>query len=600
MQVHAPTRGPLVACLIAPSLLALPALAGTPKALDHVPADAQAVVVVPNLGGLLDDIDAVNALMGERASAEALGITSMIRGWPGVNLGGSVAAVMDFENGQDEPDVVLLVPVSDFQAFTRGIAAENGVVEFPFFEGEVMYARDAGDGLAVVAEEPNDARNFDAKGGQGDAHTAHLGKAGGRIAESNDIFVLVNLIELDDQIAEGLKELDAQGDMVEMMGGAEAAKGFDQMSGVLHTVAADALSFSMGLSFDQAGGFSIDHGLQFKDDSTTAAYLNNEGDAGKYFAHVPAMDYFFAASYDLSGEGIQKFMGQYTDWLARMDTTGLFAQSGMKKLITDVKGGAQLMGAPDNGNLMGGLFNNVVYYADVKDPGAFIGSIREVYAGMGDSMAKLAQQGVKLQATMDEQPTEINGVKAYGYSISMDMAQMNDNAAAAMAGPNPAMILQMMFGGAGGPSGYIAQAGDGVVMTLSRDAANFSRAAKAAKGESTLGAVPALGHTRDMLPANRVMEMYIGADHLVNTAGPMLMMFGVIPEFEPLGALPPLGVALTADGGGLMLRTVLPSETVLSIMKLVPQDAWDSMHGGDDGWDADQDQDEDDEGGMDF
>ena len=46
----------------------------------------------------------------------------------------------------------------------------------------------------------------------------------------------------------------------------------------------------------------------------------------------------------------------------------------------------------------------------------------------------------------------------------------------------------------------------------------------------------AISKTRAMLPDNRVMEMYIGADHLANTAGPMAMMFGLIPEF--IGRLP--------------------------------------------------------------
>lgn len=594
MQVRARTNASLVALFISPALLALPALAGTPAALDRVPTDAQAVIVVPNLGGLLNDINTINAFMGDQASPEVMLVTSMIRGTPGINLAGSMAAVMDFGNGQPEPETVFLIPVSDFEAFTQGRKAEDGVVQYPFPDGQVMFTRDAGDGYAVFGEDADDVRGFDAKGGQSDAHTKQLGKAGGRIADANDIFIFVNLAQFGDQIAQGLGELEAQGDMVEMMGGAEAARGYDQMTSALRTLASDALSISMGVNFDQASGFAFDMGLQFKEGSDSASYLNNEGNAGQYFAHVPQMDYFYAAACDMSGAGIQKLMGEYMDWATKMDTTGALAEMNVKPLISGFDGGVQVLGASDN--IMGGLLNNMLYYAHVNNPGAYIDAVRSSFDNMGDSAAQLAQQGIKVNATLDAQPTEIDGVKAYGYSFSMDMTQMNNNAAPAMGGANPAMIMQMMFGGAGGPSGYIAQTGEhGLLTTVSRDAALFSKAAKAAKGadgQDTMSTSASIKKTASMLPSNRVMEAYIGADHLVNTAGPMLMMFGVIPEFEPLNALPPLGMGLTADGGGLLLRTVFPNETVHAMLKMVPQEAWDSMNRGDNTDDGDD--------GMDF
>lgn len=576
MFARARTASAPFACLLA--LSALPAIAGAPKALDHVPADAQAVMVVPDLGELLNDINKANALMGAQGNPVVGMVTAMIRGMPGLNLDGSMATVLTFEPGRDEPVPMVLIPVSDFAAFTQGQQVSDGVTQFALGDGQVMYTRDAGGGYALFGETAQAVRGFDAAAGRLGAHEKLLGKAGGRIAEGNDIFFYVNVHSFDAQIGEAMRQMEAQGDMVEMMGGAEAAASFDQMVSAVRGIANDASCLVMGANFDDQVGVSFDVGMQFKDGSTSAGYLNNEGDAGRYFASVPAMDYFFAASYDMTGAGIKKFLGEYVDAMAKMDASGIFGAEGMKDLVTDLNGGVQLMGASNN--LMGGIFSNMIYYADVKNPKAYIDEMRGMYNGMAQSMAALEEQGVGVKASMDEEPTTINGFEAYGHSFAMDLSQMNAMGGG-MGAPNPAMVMQMVFGPAGGPSGYVAQAGDGLVMTLSRDAELFTKAAKAAGGENTMAGVESIKKTQSLLPANRVMEMYIAADHLANNVGPMLMMFGMVPEFQPVPSLPPLGMGLTADGGGVMLRTVLPRPTIEAMVKLVPAQAFDGLQGGD-------------------
>lgn len=563
---HAFSRTTL--CCSSLALLTLPALAGTPEALNHVPSDAQAVIVVPDLGELLDDLMKGNAMLGEMASPEVMMGVSMIRGMPGVNLKGSMVTVLSMEDAQQEPDVVMLIPVSDFGDFTMDREPVNGVVEYPLPDGGMMYARDTGAGFAVFGPVAEQVKNYNANGGNLTAHTAMLGKAGGRIADHNDLFIYVNIPQFSDQIDQGLREMEAQGEMIEMMGGAEAAQSFDQMMAAMKTIANDAMSMSAGLNIDLTTGMSLDFGMQFKDASDTAGYFNNNGDAGKYFAKVPNMDYFMAASYDMSGAGIQKFIGQYMELVSNMDTTGMLGAMNMDKLVTGVKGGVQVVGASDN--VMGGLFTNTLYYAEVDSPGAYIDAMREMYKGMGDS-PELEQAGLKVEASVDAEPIEIDGVKAYGYQMSMDMTQFNNMDAAGGMGMNPAMMMQMMFG-ASGPTGYLAQSGEhGLIATLAQNPTLLSKAAKAANGENTMAEVAAMKRTASMLPDNRVMEMYIAADHLANTAGPMAMMFGLIPEFEPVESLPPLGMGLTADGGGMLFRTVVPIQTINKAMKMVQE-----------------------------
>ncbi len=574
MQVRACTSCRIV-CSLAAGLFTLPALAGTPGALDHVPSDAQAVVVVPNFGELLNDINTVNMLMGDQGEPMVMMITSMIRGMPGINLDGSLAGVLSFEEGEEEPEVVLLIPVSDFNAFSQGHAEADGIYEFDM-GNDVQYFRDAGGGYAVMGDDAETVDAFDASAGNLKAHTQILGKAGNRIANGNDVFVYANFGAFADEIAAGLEMLEEQGEMVEMQGGAEAAEGFDAMLEALGSFANDGSSFAMGLNFDVESGISYDFGLQFKDGSDSASYLQNNGDSGKYFNNVPAMDYFFASAFDVSGNGIQKLMGEYLEMIEGLDLGDMAGGMKMQNMMNDVKGGISVMGASDN--VMGGLFSKVLNYMEVGDADAYIGASQEMYAGMGEQMAQLAELGVQVQAGMDEDPTSIAGVDAYGYNFSMDMSGLD--VGDAMGGMNPGMIMGMIFGGDGGPSGYMAKVGNGVLTTMSKDAEFFAMAAGAAKGKNTMMGNASIAQTAAMLPENRIMETYLAADHLINTAGPMLMMFGVIPEFEPMGALAPIGMGMSADGGGVLFRLALPMQTIGAIMEMVPADAF-----GDDGGD---------------
>lgn len=576
---------------LAAGLLTLPALAGTPGALDHVPTDTQAVIVVPDLGEMLDDINAINVMMGDMGEPMVMMITSMIRGMPGINLDGSMAVVLEIEEGQEEPDGIMLIPVTDFAALSEGMNSNDGMVEMPMGD-EVLYFRDAGGGYAVAGDDADMIKAYDAAGGNLEAHSARLGKSGGRIADGNDVFIYVSFDAFEDEIAAGMEELEAEGDMVEMMGGAEAAAGFDAFLTAVQTIVNDGSSFAIGFNFDEETGLGFDIGLQFKDGSTSASYLQNEGNAHKYFDNVPAMDYFIASAFDLSGAGIQKFIGEYLEMIEQFDTTGMVANMGFDALMNDMKGGIEIMGASDN--VMGGLFNKSMYYLEVGDGDQFIDATQKMYAGMNEGFAQLKEVGVEMNASIDEEPTAINGVDAYGWSFAMDMSGLGD-AAGVMGGVDPSMILGMIFGGDGGPGGYMGSAGDGVIATFSKDAEFFSRAADAADGKNTLAGDKSIAQTAAMLPDNRVWEMYIGADHLANTAGPMLMMFGVLPEFEPIGALPPLGMGLTADGGGLLLRTVLPIQTAGTIMEFIPQEVFEDYEDDEDG-----DGEGDDDDGMDF
>lgn len=562
------------------ALLSLPALAGTPKAMTMVPSSADAVVVIPDLGELLNDMNVVNTMLGDMGAMEVTMMTSMVRGMPGLNLDGSAAVVVDVSpDAFEEMDAVVLVPVSSFKDVTQGREAVNGMVELPM-GGDSIYFRDLGDGYAAMSNDTDVLGAFAPASHTMDQAKAMLGTAGNRAANSNDVMVYINLDALRPMMNESVKEMEAQGEMIEMMAGPQAAQSFDSFIGMYKTAIKDGHAAVSGISFDVQKGFTFDLGMQFKEGSESASKFNNDGNAGAYFDRVPAMDFFYAQAFDLGGEGIQSMLSGYMDMVKGMDAGNVMQGMDIAGMMKNFQGGSMVMGTT---NIMGmtGLVSNTVMYTEGDDAGGALKTMRDMYSSLADMDA----QGVSVQASFDDQPQDVNGIQAYAHSMSIDVDQAAMGGAAAFGAPDPSMIMQMIYGPARGPSGYAAEAGNGLVYTFSQNPELLKSAVEAADGKNTMMSNKGIAMASSMLPDNRVMEAYVGIDHILNSVGPMLMMFGVVPEFEPIEGLTPVAFGATADGGGMMVRTVMPLETMKTIMDMIPADA---MGGGDD-WDDDDD-----------
>ncbi len=560
--------------------ISLPVMAGTPKALTMVPGDSEIVVVMPNVGELLSDMDKVNAMMGDMGKPEVMMMTSMVRGMPGMNLEGSAAVVLDMQDDwEHEPDAVVLLPVSNFNDLTQGREAVNGLVEFPM-GGQNIYFRDIGGGYVAMSNDTDILGSFTPASHTIEQAQAMLGTAGNRVASANDVMVYVSLDALRPMIEGSFEEMEQQGDMIEMMMGAEAAQGFDTFMNLYKTAVADGHAIVTGMSFDDQQGFAFDFGLQFKDGSDSAAMFNNNGDAGAYFNRVPQMDFFFAQAFDLRGEGIQAMITEYMDLVQKMDSSGMTAGFDFNALLQQFQGGAQILGASD-AMMMNGILSNTVMYSEGKDADACIEAMQAMYGKMGE----VDQDGVSLKAAFSDEPVSVNGIDAYTHSMSIDIDPAMMGGGGGFGAPDPSMMMQMMYGPSRGPSGYAAKAGEGMVFTFSQNEELLTKAYKAASGQNTMMSNQGIAAAAALLPDNRVMEAYVGVDHILNTVGPMLMMFGIVPEFEPIDSLTPVAFGATADGGGMMVRSVLPLNTVKAIMEMIPEDA---MGGGDD-WDDDDD-----------
>lgn len=567
------------------SIVALPALAGTPKALTMVPSDAEVVVVMPDVGQLLSDMDRMNVMMGQMGKMEVTMMTSMVRGMPGLNLEGSAAIILDMDDDwEDEPDAIVLLPITSFDDLTQGRKAVKGLVKMEI-DNNPIYFRDLGSGYAAMSNNPVIVSAFSPASHTIEQAQKMVGTAGNRVLASNDVMMYLNLDSMRPMLSDYENELEEQGEMIEMMGGEQAAQSFEAMIELYETAVQDGQAFVAGLSFDKDLGLAFDLGLQFKEGSESAALLMNDGDAGAYLNKIPDMDFFYAQAFDLSGQGIQRMLKDYGQMMQGFDTTGALGGMDLSKLMSQFSGGAQIIGASDV-MMMNGLLANSVVYTEGNDGPSTIETMQKLYKTLGN----MDTPGVDISGAFSDEPTMVSGIKAYTHEMTFDIDGQAMGGGGGFGAPDPAMMMQVIYGPSRGPAGYAAQAGDGMIFTFSKDADLLTKAYNAANGKGTMMANKSIASAAKMLPDNRVMEAYIGIDHLLNTAGPMLMMFGVIPEFEPMDGLTPLAFGATADGGGVMLRSVLPMNTIQAVMEMVPEDALQMMgDGGDDDWDDDDD-----------
>ena len=400
--------------------------------------------------------------------------------------------------------------------------------------------------------------------------------------------VYLNLEAVRPMLDESIVEMEKQGEMVEMMAGPQAAQGFDTMLNTYKTAIKDGHAVVTGVNFDPEKGFAMDFGLQFAEGSSTASYFNNEGHADSYFDKVPQMDFFYAQAFDMGGEGIQKLFDGYFKMIGDIDAEGIMGGFDLPNMMKQFKGGAMVVGSSDIMGMTGLLANSVMYTegADAEDA---IKSMQKMYGSLAQ-IEGADQAGVSIAASFADEPIDVNGIQAYTHSMSFNIdPNAMGGAGGGFGAPDPAMIMQIIYGPSRGPSGYAAKAGNGMVYTFSQNADLLTKSVAAANGENTMMKNAGIAAASSMLPDNRVMEAYLGAGQMLNTAGPMLMMFGLIPEFEPTEGLTPLAFGATADGGGMMIRTVMPLDTLSAIMKMVPADAMDMFGGGgDDDWDEEE------------
>ena len=90
-----------------------------------------------------------------------------------------------------------------------------------------------------------------------------------------------------------------------------------------------------------------------------------------------------------------------------------------------------------------------------------------------------------------------------------------------------------------------------------------------------------------MLPANRVVEGYLGTKSVLDSVGPFLGMMGMTEELKVPASMNPMGFSISSGEGGMSMSMVIPSDNLKAFADIANQ--MNAMQGGDMGGDQGDD-----------
>ena len=544
------------------SALSLFCLAGTviaepPAALDRVPKGAVVAVGVRSVSDSMAKIEKYAAAFG--LPTGPLVQMSTLTDAEGFHKAGSAAFAMlgDPTSPDFSPDTsgFVIVSVSDFSKFVSfyGGKIEDKQSTLPKLSEDAI-ARDIGGGFVAVGPAPA-IKAFVTVEGQMAAHKAALGTAGNRIADQADILVISNLESFSSEMLSGVEELKGTLDMVGQMAAAEnpeAEKSFAAMGKVMEQFAQDVRTGIMGMSVNDAG-ISIDFAAQFKDGSGMHKQMQHEGKAGQSAAGLPAMPFLLAGGIDMTCPAIRDAVAAMS---AMQQGMGLNIGKGMEK----IEGQSFMIGA-NPALLSTGIFARTVINTRTSDPAAVVAAQREAIEGMAKTGA---ESGVKYDLKYTPEATEIAGVKVDRWKAKIDIDP--DSPAAQMQ-----QVMAIFTGSSGEMGGMSAKTKNSVVSTMSVNTEMMTKAIDAANGKGALSGDTGFAAVAAQLPSGRTGEMYLGVKGIFDTVKGAASSFNADIPFNISEELPPIGMAITTDGGGMSFRIHAPSKVVDAIAKIVKE-----------------------------
>lgn len=549
--------GMRMAALAAGLTVALAAWAGVPPAVDRVPEDVPIVVGVGNIQTLAEGVRRVVGAFGGREQEDSpLGVLLALVDTPGLQARGSLAvAVRPPAEEFDEPTVVLVVPVTDFAAFVRGLGGQPGLGACEIqLGGETAYAKNVGGGFAAVSTDVETLDAFEVRPGSGPALESLMGRTGRAVAEASDLFVVVKaaslrpaLKQMTDQVAMGIQ-------MAAAMGGGPG----EEMPDVAQTLGKiiDAMDLAvLGLRLGEEA-LKADAAVRFQPGSEYADWFRTGGSAASLLERVPDHPFLVVAGIDLSSPAMRRLV----ESMSQFGGVGEEAMEGLDPLasLEKVDRMAFVMGLPPS--IMDGLMRRSAVFVETRDPAHYITAVRQASERINGKTV----QGITYTTRYEPGGAQAGGRAVDVWTVKMDVSP--DNPAAA----GMAQMSAMMFG-AGPMAGYIAPVSGGVVMTYSRNSALFERMAAAAGGEGTLATHAGVRAVAAQFPHDHTAHVLLGTSSILEMAA----TFGAPGVAEAPEDLPPVGLALGSGEGAVRGTLVIPWSVIEAVGKMA-----EAMEGG--------------------
>lgn len=589
---------------------------GLESALDVLPVDAPAAVIVPSLSRLNTQAAQLNKqALGSVVSqlSDILGTFKHMTGFTeGLDDDGPmviVATSAQFLSGQyrsDQPPVIVVAPVTDYSAFvTRfGGRADEAVTSLTLSAGSQGFAKKM-DRFAVIGPNQDQVRAFE-PGHAAETIGQRLGASGRRCLQTSDVALILNVDVMKPTLQARLEAAMTRihGQLKQMPQGPPAIRRvIESMVSIygdsIRTMLRDTSVVTLGLDLT-AQGVGLTNTVQFKPDSYLAKIFTTGGGAAQQLARLPQQRYWLASAASVKGIAVQRLMEDLLDKIPQEEGDPLVGplleafQHGAA-LVNHTKGFASVYVMPDQPPVPGGggLFSGVTVY-ETSDGQAFAQSLQTYFGTIQKLLLALdnpppAPEGAPEAQTVQDPPNvalqytpnalQIDGVQVDEYQIQYKLPMG--------IGPEmgPVAPMMMMMGGTR-QGGYVAAKGPWVIMTTSRDAGLVKKMLDALGQDTGLGTRDAIGAVRQRgLPAHTVFESYISIPGIMDGVNLFLSMMGQPPMAVP-EALGPIALASSVQDHGLSGRLYVPTEVIRFCRDMIGQTA--VMQGGDDAQHSDQ------------
>lgn len=580
----------LPAPIFAEEVAAAPTVTAT---LDQAAGDAEIVIVIPSLSGLSEAVAAFATQTGLDQIApefdDGLGAFKRQMGWvEGVDDEGAMLVVVSGladaitaetnDQPSEDPDAIMLVPVSDYQAFVAQLGGDAGAdataVTYQNLDGYESdgYAKEL-NGYAVMGDSLETVQAY-AAGDQGKAMAEALGPIVTDYLNGGDALIYLDMAALAPSLNLGIdKAIQEIGEAMKKNEQAPADNwasmiepmiNLYEQSGRLLVDGTDKLLLSMDFGDD---GVGMTISSQLTGDSELASFFAPAADAkggsnsGKLLASLPDQPYIYASSVDATQFGLTALVEKITDAMGDGNDAGFMAMyQESLAIMKDVKGVASVFYAPEPAAMMAGGFYTSLTVYDVADADAFLASQKA-------SLEKLSEVKVALPAMQEGQPASemtftttytekalvIDGTDVHQFQINTilppEMMQQF--------GPMAALM------GNAGTGGYIAAKDGKVIVSTVTDPQLITRGLQALGNADGVGSAGTIATLRENnLPEDSSMEVYLSLDGIANTANQFLVMFPSIGQVEVPADLPPLAMGGASDGEGVAMRMFLPHALV--------------------------------------
>jgi len=567
------------------------ATAARAQVLTMVPADAMVVIKIKNMQDVSAKVAALSQQWGlaniRPELNDPLGtLLTVANLGPGLARDGeaAVAVMMPPANG-GEPNMVVLVPVSDFKTFSTSLPNAKAEGELTTFtmggNPQPGYVADWGKFAAISPQKEMVGKKFTG---------VQVTGATSKELSSKDLVIYANMKQISKEVLPKFQQFKPQ--MLQMIQQGMAAQGGNQKF-------APVMGAYMGQLFNVAEGFlrdasGVTFGINLSKEgisTTLLAEFDPTSYAGKavaglknsnasFTAGLPDGKYFVYGGMVINPEIdlmlLNDFAAPIEQQLNAMGAEGkplLDYLASFRDFIGATKQSNFGMVAPP-ANVIGqqGLIQTVnVTTGDTRKLAA---AQKKMFATQNEIMKMTTGGADMIKTTWAPGAKVVEGAELSQFNMTVDLQPKTPQEQQA------AVMLQMLYG----PKGITGYTGtvtpDRLIAVAGGDDALLTSAVQAAKANTdALGQGPA-AKVSASLPQERLGAFYLPIDTIASTVLDVMAARGMPAGVKLPPNLPPLAAAIDSEGSAIRVDGYVPAQTVQSLIAAGMQMWLQGMNGG--------------------